>query len=295
MVRIVLIELIVLMGAMPMNASSTQDLASLLPAQVAGFSVEGPDALVDRDGLFRLINGGAEVYRALNVQQVVERRYSHPEAGAILVDVFDMGTSEDAYGAYHHDMREEASADIGTESEIQGGNLYFWKGRYYASVVPLKASPVTREASLAIGRAIAARIAQDGAPPDLVGLLPAEGLVQSQVHFFHDFLLFSRHTLLFDDNLLGLGPKTDGLLARYQSSGQDDTTRAEGPALLLVRYPDAASAGRAASAAAAAPLEAGRSLALKRHGRLLIGVLDAPPETAQNLMDAVMRRQGGTR
>lgn len=278
-----------------MPTSHAQDLAALLPDRLAGFATTGPDALVDRDGLFGLIDGGAEVYRALNVRRVIERRYSHAQAGDILVDVFDMGSAEDAYGAYRHDMREDKGAGIGTESEVQGGNLYFWKDRFYISVVPLKVDPRARSAALAIGRAIAGRIPKDGAPPDLVRLLPPAGLVKSQVHFFHDALLFERHTLLLDDNRLGLGPKTDGLLARYRLGSGDDSAQAEGPALLLVRYPDEASARKAATAGSAAELEAGRSLVLKRSGRLLVGVLDAPAAEAGKLIEAVLKRKGGSR
>ncbi len=287
------LAMIVLLGATPMTAKDAPDLAALLPGPVEGFAPHGADAVVDRDGLFSLIDGGAEVYRALNVIRVIERRYRHPKAGDVLVDVFDMGSAEDAYGAYRHDMREDASAGIGTESEVQGGNLYFWKDRFYVSVVPLRASREARAAALAIGRAIAGRIPKDGAPPDLVRLLPPDGLVRSQVHFFHDALLFERHTLLLEDNPLGLGPETDGLLARYSLGG--DATKAEGPALLLVRYPDEASATQAARAGSSAELEAGRSLKLQRAGRLLIGVLDASPDQASELIELVHKRRGGTR
>lgn len=277
-----------------MTAKDAPDLAALLPKNIEGFTPHGADAVVDRDGLFSLINGGAEVYRALNVRRVIERRYRHAEAGDVLVDVFDMGSAEDAYGAYRHDMREDASAAIGTESEVQGGNLYFWKDRYYVSVVPLRATPEARAGALTIGRAIAGRIPKDGAPPDLVRLLPHAGLVRSQIHFFHDALLFERHTLLLEDNQLGLGPETDGLLARYSLGGGDEA-KAEGPALLLVRFPDEAGAAKAAQAGSSAELEAGRSLRLQRAGRLLIGVLDAPPDQASALIESVLKRRGGTR
>jgi hypothetical protein len=273
------------------------DLAELLPDEVAGYRAAGDDSQVDRDGLFSLIDGGAEVYRALNVRAAIERRYAKPGAADLLVDLFDMGSPADAYGAYRHDMREGPTAKIGNDSERQGGNLYFWKGRYYVSIIPLRAQAEAQAAGLALGRAIAARIPDAGRPPDLVGLLPPAGLVASQVHYFHDWLLFSRHTLLAGDNPLGLGSETEGLLARYRVSGSPDTS-AEGPALMVIRFSDPAAAATAQDRLrqAIAAEDEPRSIHLRLQGRLLLGVLDAPDaDFARRLLDAVPLDKGAAR
>src|SRR5512140_654148 len=228
-----------LLGALTMTAAPTQppELAPLLPAQAEGWQGDGADELVDRDGLFQLIDGGAEAYRALNVRRVLERRYVKPSAPDIMVDLFDMGSSADAYGAYHCSMREGKSAGVGQESELQGANLAFWKGRYFASVVPLRRSPSAQSAVMAIGKAIAANIAETGEPPALTRMLPASGLVPSQVHYFHDWPLLRAIGFFSGESSLGLDADTEGLLARYRLPGAD--AGSEGSALLLVRYPTA--------------------------------------------------------
>ena len=214
-----------------------------------------------------------------------------PPQPDLLADLYDMGSSADAFGAYHHDMREGPSAGVGQESERQGGNVHFWKGPYFVSVVALRKGPGVAEGVLALAKAIADRIPENGPPPDLVGLLPDKGLVSAQVHFFHDWMLFSRHTYLADEDFLNLSSNTDGLLARYRFSDESNDAAAE-PALLLVRYPNEDQARVAEKRAKQVELDPGRSLHLRRRGRLLLGVIDTPSiKAAEELLSAIPARE----
>jgi hypothetical protein len=206
--------MILLFIGIMMTAPPANDLSGLLPAEVNGWKPKGQDQYFDRDNLFSLINGGAEVYRALNVKKVI-------------VDVFDMGSSSDAFGAFHIDIREEKDVGVGHESEFQGGSLYFWKDRYFVSVVALKQTGASKQAVIAFGRAIAKKIPKMGKKPGLVGHLPEKGIVKSQVHYFHDWEGLNRLHFISDENLLGLSKDTEGLLARCRPAG----------ALVLIRYP----------------------------------------------------------
>ena len=216
-------------------AAPANDLAKLLPAEVDGWKPKGKDAYFDHNTLFSLINGGAEVYRALNVKQVVDRRYQKEDGPDIIVDVFDMGSARDAFGAFHIDIREEKDVGVGHESEYQGGSLYFWKDRYFVSVVALKQTDASKKAVIAFGKAIARKIPRKGKKPELIGRLPQKGLVKSQVHYFHDWEGLNRLYFLADENLLGLSRDTEGLLARYRPAG----------VLVLIRYPHEKDAGLA--------------------------------------------------
>lgn len=293
--------------ALPTAAGATSDLASLLPAEVRGYRPQGPDETFDRDSLFDLIDGGAEVYRALNVQRVLSRRYHKPAAAEIMVDVFDMGSSNDAFGAFHHDMREGKDAGVGVESEHQGSSLFFWKHRYFVSVVALADTRSTRAAVLAIAKAIDRKIRAKGTKPDLARMLPERGLVKSQLHYFHDWQLLSRLHSLGNENALHLDSNTEGILARYRSRAKPSGGEASAPAaLLLIRYASAAEALEARDSFARKRLGSADATSVSRSadhgwagarvvGRILIGVLDAGTrEQARKLLrvatDAVGRR-----
>jgi hypothetical protein len=189
------------------------------------------------DTLFDLIDGGAEVYRALNVRTVMSQSYGRADAPDIMVDIFDMGSAADAFGAYHNDTREEASAGIGNESERMGASLFFWKGRYFVSVVPFAEHPAAERAVPDLGRAIAGAIREGGTVPAIVAFVPRAGLIDSQLTYFHTWPHLSTRRFISSDNLLALDAQTEGVLARYRGTGGEP-----GPSLILVRYPSPARA-----------------------------------------------------
>jgi hypothetical protein len=220
------------------NAQS--GLAALLPAEVGEYRPSGEDGHYDRRTIFDLLDGGAEVLLALNVRAVVSRHYSRPGAPELSVDLFDMGSSNDAFGAYHHDMREGASAGFGHESELGGSSLFFWKDRYYVSVVAYANTAEGRVAVKAVGKEVADRIQAPGEIPRIVAYLPNKDLVASQVHYFHTWQLLRSHYPFPKDDLLGLGSDTEGVLAHYgQTDAGSEVVRT---AVFMVRYPTAARA-----------------------------------------------------
>lgn len=217
-------------------------LTGFFPAAVEGFIPREADRHFTADTLFDLIDGGAEIYRALNVRITVHRRYSHPEANDIIADIFDMGSAGDAYGAFHNDIREGESAGIGRESEYQGGSLNFWKDRYYVSVVALHETEQTARAVRGIGSAVANAIPGNAPPPALTTRLPGEKLLSDQVYYFHDHQGLTRRYRLGEGNPLLLSRDTEGLLARYRPRS---TASGQAFVLLLIDYPTAEAADAA--------------------------------------------------
>ena len=277
-------------GAKPASAAQSA-LAALLPPDVGEYRPSGEDGHYDRRTIFDLIDGGAEVLLALNLRAAVSRHYVRPGAPELSVDLFDMGSSNDAFGAYHHDMREGESAGFGRESELASSSLFFWKDHYYVSVVAYANTPESRDAVKTVGKAVADRIQTPGEIPRIVSLLPPKGLVTSQVHYFHTWQLLRSLYAFPAENLLGLDSDTEGVLAHYGSSDAgSDTTRT---ALLVVRYPSAARAaeGRQRFAAgwlAGADAGIGRReqgwAGVKASDDLVVGVLDATsPEQVREL------------
>ena len=269
----------------------------LLPLAAGEFRQEGDDGYYPRESLYRLIDGAAEVYLPLGFRAAASRRYAGPDGQEIVADIFDMGSPAGAFGAYHQDMREGQEAGIGQESESLGSALYFWKDRYFVSIVALRETPEAGRAVLEIGRSAAAVIPREGAPPEIRGRLPEAGLAVGQVHYFRDWAGLNRFYSLAGEDLLSLGRGGEGLLARYRlgpPSGGEGALRTA--ILLVVRYPSAVAARRGilrfrrgwlpeADAQGCALKESGRWAALGREGRVLAAVLEAPlREDARRLL-----------
>ena len=296
-------------AALLASSAVPPDPASLLPDGIDGYAPGEEDGIYTHDTLFQLIDGSAEVYRAFNVRLTVSRLYVKPDVPDIIADVFDMGSSRDAFGAYHHDLREGEDAGIGHESEYAGGALYFWKDRFFVSILAFDETAGTERAVRALGRAIAGKIPRHGAKPEILRLLPRNGPRAAQVTYFHDWTYLNTRRFIADENLLGLDRETEGILARYRSEDRAaERQRRDSFVLLLARYPSARLAGKAlesflagylsgASPQGALRRDDGTWAAAWRIDDVVVAVLDAVDEGAIGRLAAEVGeaadRQGG--
>lgn len=185
------------------------------------------------DTLYDYIDGNAEVYRSLGVKEVLAYRWTNPQQVEIFMDIFDMGNSESAYGAYHHDIRDQKDIGLGTESEGMNNSLAFWKDRYFISIVGMGDSEELNKTVMELGKIIDQQIPNKGNPPSIVHLLPEKGQVKSYIHYFKDYDLMKVHYFITDENILQLGKGTEGILARYFLPELDERFN-----IIIVKYPD---------------------------------------------------------
>jgi len=295
----VLAALISLGGAAPMSPLQSPEarlLSSFIPV-TAGPWLSEADQVFDAASIFDYIDGAGEVYRSYNMKILVARRFHKDGRPDLVVDAFDMGSSEDAFGVFTHDL-DGRDAGIGQGSAYRAGLLSFWKDRYFLSVYAEEETAETRDLVLELGRAIAAAIPVEGPKPALLGLLPAEGLEADRVRFFHNHSVLNYHFFVAETDILRLEQTAKAVLAEYRGAG--------GPSrLLLVEYPGPAEAAQAAgSFAEAYPAAAGggrpvirtgngKWTAWRLYGRYLAVVFaEAAEEKAGARLDAVEARIG---
>jgi len=115
------------------------DLAGLYPEgeQISGLASVDRYREFDRGGLFEYMNGGAEVYLALDFVRVGTREYTTTlgEDIYLTVEIYDMGRSEHARQIFQREsLAGSPSADVGEVSAISGGALEFVHTQYYVRV-----------------------------------------------------------------------------------------------------------------------------------------------------------------
>ena len=222
-----------------------------LPGGAAGWKAATPADRYDRRTIFEYIDGHGEVYLAYGMKACDTRRYAGPPGeGDVVVDAFEMETPAGAYGAFTH-SREGEPADVGQGGSFGYGTLLFWKGRYFVSVYAERESAPARDAVMALGRAVAASIAEPGEPPALAARLPRAGLDEpTLVYLIHPRIL-EAHVPVGPDNPLGVGPKAPAVTGRYRITGGTAD-------LVLVEYADEAAATAAAAGFAKRFLDEGR-------------------------------------
>lgn len=235
-------------AAVTAPAFTATSVAAALPVAVAGLrAVVEEDAAYTPATIYDYLDGGAEVYLAYGLRACFARRWAGA-AGDVLLDVFEMPSSADAFGAFTLD-RDGENVPLGQGALLRPGWLSFWKDRFFVSVTAGFAGPAAQEALLAVGRAAAAAIPGEGAPPELLAVLPEAGRVGRSERWVRHPVVLAAQVFLAPGDPLSLAGGGEAALAEYRRG--DGTAR-----LVVVDYPDAAVA-RAALARARRALLAG--------------------------------------
>ncbi len=184
------------------------DFSRLIPARVGDWTAAGKDAVYDRKTLYDYMDGGAEVYLAFDFRQVFARKYAGPGGKEISLDIYDMGSSAEAYGIFSCD-REDPGAGIGQGSEYGFGLLRFHQGRFFVTVMTAEEGEDAGKAVLDIGRAVAKELGPPGPGPDMVGYLPRDSLRPDRTSYFHANVNLNNRYFVASENILGLDRSTD--------------------------------------------------------------------------------------
>ncbi len=219
-----------LLMAHTVQAVSLNEIHKSLPKRIDGWIAEPQGHIYDEKTIFQYINGSAEVYKAYNMKQCLSRKYTIDGGPNIVLDIFDMHTSKDAFGVFTHDTDGE-TVQIGQEALYRPGWLSFWKHRFFISIYMEEETETAKKAVLGLGKKIASLIKLEGAKPYIISLLPQEGLQTNNIHYLHHPVILNYHFYLADENILNLTNQTDAVLASYQRGS-------ESARLLLVIYPD---------------------------------------------------------
>jgi hypothetical protein len=219
------------------HAVTLIELQTVLPKQALVWSAETEDRIYNSETIFGYINGGAEVYRAYNMRHCLSRRYTSADGPAIVLDIFDMGSSGDAYGVFTHDPAGDV-VEIGQDGRLRPGWLNFWKDRFFVSIYTEEETASAMQGVKTLGKMIDALISTRGTRPKILKLLPPEGLKSESIRYLHHPIILNYHYYISDANLLHLSPKTDAVLANYQRQAQQAL-------ILLASYPEPDAAAKA--------------------------------------------------
>jgi hypothetical protein len=227
----------------------------------------------DSIAIFDYMDGAAEIYVGYRFRRLDVHEYAAPGEEGILVELYWLESSDDAFGLLSLDwsgeavdLRDESCADktvaSGDEPGAEGedrdgypaaralydrGYLRIWSDDLFARMIAQRESPAARRAMLEIAHSLVAG-RRDSEPPSLLQALPlvaASGarLRPDEVRFVRSHLVLNSIQYLADENVLNLGPATGCILGAYDVDR--DATAGGACRLLVAEYP----AAQAASAA----------------------------------------------
>ena len=148
---IIMVSVLTVIGAVKGQEKGKMDAEFSLPSQVEGWKWDGKDVKYNSKTLFDYIDGGAELYLAYGFQNATVRRFEKLNQPSITVELFEMASSEDAYGVFSFERQDEA-AGIGQGSEFGGGLPGSGKGSISAASMQKGRGRVLSRQSLRWGR-----------------------------------------------------------------------------------------------------------------------------------------------
>jgi len=271
------------------------EMKKLLPLEIGSYKADGKDEFYDRNATFRYMDGAAELYRSFAFKLLMVRRYLKTNAPAIIVELFDMGLAEDAFGIFTFETGGE-DVGVGQDSDYGGGLLRFWKGKFFVDAYAEQETPSTKQDVLEISKEIARSIGQEGQKPKLINYLPGEDLAETSIRYFHLHQGLNYHYFVSHENILNLGKQTNAVLATYFATDLKGKTF-----LLLIQYPTRKLAEDAfksftkaympeSSASKIIQTENGRWAAAQSHQEYVMVVFDAAnKEKAEELIQAAKK------
>lgn len=197
-----------------------------------------------------VIGGNAGLYHAYGFVEAANVEYQTPKLGSkplILVEIFDMGTPENAFGRYSFDRYPQDNHEwVGSKAIISGDTLSFCKGKYFIQIEGYEFASAIKDGMKALARVIAKRIKDAPDPkPLLLKLLPRKNQVRySGKYFTSDSLLRETYRFL-PENVLKLGSNASTVSAQYHHKSSKKPTNLALPDAMIgfiSRYENASDA-----------------------------------------------------
>jgi hypothetical protein len=222
-----------------------------LPKKVDDWNRSDSPRIINNKNIFKYMNGAGELYLGYRFRYLEVFDYASPEQGNILVELYFMESSDDAFGLLSLDWGgEPVSLDSAPEKTSNesftasaralygGGLMRLWSDDIYARILAEPETPASKKAVLALSKAIAANTINPP-EPELVKILPLEigavwKLRTDRLSFFRSHLVLNSIYYLSHENILDLDLSAEVVSAPYEYfPGTGDPKRSQ---FLLVQY-----------------------------------------------------------
>jgi hypothetical protein len=214
------------------------------PARVGAWSrPESPQVVAPAD-IFGYMDGAGELYLTYRLVRLEAYEYTAEKEDPILLELYRLESSDDAYGLLSGDWGGEPvaldSAWPATPARALygAGLLRAWSDDLYLRVLATTETAASRAAVIELGRAVVVG-RPSPPPPELATAIPdtvagSYRLRTDAVTFLRSHLVLNSIYFLGTTNLLGLSPTTEAVAATYARGGGAGTERLR---LIVVRYP----------------------------------------------------------
>ena len=207
--------------------------ASRLPKTIGFWMRPDSAQIIDMNNIFDYMNGAGELYLGYRFDHMEVYEYSSDEQADILVELYYMDSSDDAWGLLSMDWGGDpvslsSSARVllpGTlappaRALYGAGLLRLCSENVYARVMAYRETPAARDAVLALGRAIVGERAPSPEPDIFQDLTPniydKWQILRDRIVFFRSYQVLNSLYYLSHQNILDFDHSTEAVYAPYE-------------------------------------------------------------------------------
>ena len=225
----------------------------ILPETAGLWTRPAAPRIINAETIFDYMDGAGELYLGYRFDHLEVYEYKAPSQKDILVELYYMETSDDAFGLLSLDWGGQPvdlsrSRRSGSQSDLQDwpwalygeGLLRVWSNNVYARVMSYLETPQSKQAVLALGRSLVQ--GRENPPgPNLLERLPKSFqpdwlLRLDRASYFRTHLVLNSLFYLSQENILNLDLDSEGITAIYER--KDLTGDQTQMRCLIVEYPD---------------------------------------------------------
>lgn len=147
------------------SITSAQKISDLLPDSSDNWTKSSPSEIYAGKDLFKLIDGGAEIFLEYGFNQVITQRYTSLNDNSIDIEIYEMKDSSSSFGifslfTFNTGKKVDFSGDAYTGDQF----LIFRKGNYYVSLTELNPIDTLKKGLFTLARKIDSLIMPAGKP-----------------------------------------------------------------------------------------------------------------------------------
>jgi hypothetical protein len=239
--------------------AGTGERPMIAPSSVFEWTRQETAARVDSANIFEYMDGAGELYLGYRFDHLDAFTYKAGSRPEILLEIYFMKSSDDAYGLLSQDWGGEPTVLNGISSSGWGGwtapesrvlygagLLRAWSGDVYLRIMASEETPESRAAVIELA-GLLVRGRKDPPRPGLLGMLPEKAggwnADAGSLRFFRSRHVMNSVYFVSYRNILRLGPSVEAVTATYEiPSGPGQGRRCP---VFILRYPDGDAAARA--------------------------------------------------
>jgi hypothetical protein len=217
-----------------------------LPHKIDTWTLSGPVRPINAENIFEYMNGAGELYLGYGFDRLEVSEYSNGEENTILVEIYHMNTSDDAFGLLSLDWSGEPVLMDNAHKKTAfppralygGGLLRIWAGSIYARVMTFQETDSAKAAILALGQ----HIINDRGPSPMPTLMnrfseaAPQGwkLRHDRMGYFRSHLVLNSLYYLSHQNIFNLDLSAAAVTAPFERLSEDGNK--ERIQTLLIEY-----------------------------------------------------------